>query len=220
VYAVRTKERSQLPILLLILALLIFPFFEWSLEGPSLRFFLMFILLCPLLLIFLLKSVRTNYVLESLSIVLVLASFFSIKSYDPGKHDPPYRLYDTVSRQMLSKVNADSAELIIAHKSLAEYIVYSTGIDAMSWVPEYEIEKTRLWRVAHGVKDIQFNYYLDPADLDFVYRLTPSYSLVREDCWEKFMERVGKDGDEELLRELTNWRNPGKVRPKFLLRNK
>lgn len=206
--------------LILILSLLIFPFLEWTIQGPAFRFFLIFILLCPILLTFLFRSFGRKYVRESICVVFVVGSFFSYTSYDPARHDPPYKLYSIIGREILAKVPADSFELIIAHKSLAEYIVYSTDIDAMSWIPEYKVEENSLWRIAEGVRDIQFSFYLDPEDRAFVHRLTPSYSLVREDRWEKFMMRVKEDGNEELLEELTNWKNPDKVRPYFMLRNK
>jgi hypothetical protein len=166
------------------------------------------------------ESVKTMYVLESAWIVLIACSFFSYRSYDASKHDPPYKLYSNVAEQILSNVGADSCELIIAHKSLAEYIVYSTGVDAMSWIPEYEIADSRLWRIAEGVKDVQFNFYLDSADVSFVHRLTPSYSLIREDCWQRFILNVRKDGNEEMLRDLTTWKNPSRLRPGFMRRNK
>ena len=219
VYTIKKHDR-QLTSILVILALLIFPFFTWSDNGPAIRFFLIFILLCPLLLIFLLKSTKKSYVLLGTSAAVVVCSFFSYRSYDPAKHDPPYSLYSIVARGITSSIPAGSCELIIAHKSLAEYIVYATGIDAMSWIPEYPIEDARLWRVSEGVKDVQLSFYLDPEDLAFVHRLTPSYVLVPEDSWQKLLRRAGAEGDEELLRELTNWRNPDSVRPKYMLQKK
>ncbi|HZY83050.1 MAG TPA: hypothetical protein VFE50_26205 [Cyclobacteriaceae bacterium] len=215
VYAVKKPDR-RLTSILFVLAVLIFPFFVWSENGPAIRFFLIFILLCPLLLIFFLRSIEKNY----LAFVLITCSFFSYRTYDPAKHDPNYELYCLVATQAVSKVRADSIELIIAHKALAEYIVYSTGIDAMSWIPEYEIDKARLWRIAEGVKDVQFNCYLDPDDMAFVHRITPTYCLIREDYWTKFLLRIKNDSNEELLNDLTNWKNPSKMRPKFLLKNK
>jgi hypothetical protein len=215
-YVLRERD-SRLAIMLFILAALIFPFFEWSTDGPAFRFFLMFVLLSPVTLIFLLKPLRTNYVTDGICVMLIAASFFSFKSYDPARHDPPYKVYGSISAQLQSTVDA---ELIIAHKALAEYIVYSTGVDAMSWIPEYKVDPERLWRIAEGVRDIQFDFYLEPDDLKLVHRLTPSYTLLREDCWQKFLQRVKDDGNNELLQELTSWKNPDKVRPYFLLRNK
>lgn len=217
---IQKNHNTWLISLVLVLSLLIFPFFEWSTDGPAFRFFMIFILLCPLLLIFMLRSVQTRYVLESVTLLLIIFSLFSYKSYDPSKHDPPYDLYDVVGKEILSNVKKDSCGLIIAHKSLAEYIVFSTGIDAMSWIPEYDISGERLWRVAHGVKDIQFSHYLEPTDLQFVHRLTLSYSLIREDCWKKFLLSVEKDNNEDLLQELATWKNPDRMRPKFLMKNR
>jgi hypothetical protein len=125
-----------------------------------------------------------------------------------------------MSEQISIHETPASCDLIIAHKSLAEYIVYTTKIDAMSWLPEYAIDKAKLWRVASDVKDIQLNFYLDPRDLKFTHRLTPSYCFIREDIWQKFLEQVKKDGDEELWSELMTWKNPQTVRPNYLLKRK
>lgn len=214
------KKTAEVPfiVLLLITAFLIFPFFHWSMDAPGFRFLLVFLLLCPLFIAFLLKDVSLKYITLPSCAMLLFFSAFSYRSYDPSRHDPPYGLYNIMSRQLMA--SNEPCELIIAHKSLAEYVVYATGTDAMSWIPEYNIEKEKLWRIAAGVKDVQFSFYLSADDLKHIHRLSPSYSFVREDVWKKFIANVRKDGNEELISELTNWRNPDKVRPYFLLKNK
>lgn len=204
--------------LVLTTALLIFPFFDWSMDAPGFRFLLIFLLLCPLFIVFLLKDARLKYVAPLSCTMLLFFSAFSYQSYDPSRHDPPYGLYSMMSKELMA--SHEPCELIIAHKSLAEYVVYATGTDAMSWIPEYSIEKEKLWRIAAGVKDVQFSFYLSAEELKHIHRLSPSYSFVREDIWRKFISNVNKDGNEELIKDLTNWRNPDKVRPYFLLKNK
>ncbi|HEU5146292.1 MAG TPA: hypothetical protein VFT90_06245 [Chryseosolibacter sp.] len=95
-----------------------------------------------------------------------------------------------------------------------------TSIDAMSWIPEYQIAKEKLWRVAEGVNSIQFDYYLTDEDLNYVHQLSSSYTLVREDVWRRFLESIRREGDDSFLEEITNWQNPHRIRPAFLLRNK
>jgi hypothetical protein len=202
------------------LLLLIFPFFQWSIEGPSFRFLLIFILLCPVLTIFYIRRLGNSYVICTLCVLPFSIGILSYKSYRPEKHDPSYGVYNAVAKEITSKINPANCELIIAHKSLAEYIVYSTKIDAMSWLPEYDLAPEKLWRVAAEVKDIQFSFYLSAEDLTFIYRLTPSYCFIREDVWQKFLKNIKKDHDAELLDELTSWKNPDKVRPYFMLKNK
>jgi hypothetical protein len=218
--AIHKRTDMRLAIVLIILCLLIFPFFHWSLSSASFRFCLIFILLCPVLIIFFLKYINHQRVVAVLAIVPLSLCFFSYKSYQPEKHDPPYSLYNTMSEQIALYSKPSSCDLIIAHKSLAEYIVYATKIDAMSWLPEYPVDIPKLWRVASDVKDVQLNFYLDPGDMKFIHRLTPSYCFIREDVWQKFLERVKKDGDEELWSELMTWKNPQTVRPNYLLKRK
>jgi hypothetical protein len=218
---IRTKQTdNRLILLLMVLLLLIFPFFKWSVEGPAFRFALLFILLCPVLTIFFVGKLANGYLISGLCGFFVLLGFISYKSYRPLKHDPPYHVYNNMSTRVSSMNDTTSIELIIAHKSLAEYIVYATGVDAMSWIPEYEIDEGKLWRVAADVKDVQFRYYLSTDDLKFISRLSPSYAFVREDVWVKFIGKVKADGNDELLVELSTWRNPDKMRPDFLLKNK
>lgn len=216
----RKKSDHRMTTLLIILLLLIFPFFEWSLEGAAFRLLFVFILVCPLLTLFLIKDLRNSYVTGVLCVGFFLSGLVSYKSYRPAKHDPPYGVYNVAARQIASTVDNSTCELIIAHKSLAEYMVYATGIDAMSWIPEYEIETEKLWRIAADVKDIQFSFYLEAKDLDLIYRLTPSYCFIREDVWRKFIGNVEKDHNTTLLEELRGWRNPDKLRPYFMLKNR
>lgn len=215
---VNKKAEACFTAVLLIASFLIFPFFHWSMDAPGFRLLLVFLLLCPLFITFLLKDVPLKYITPVFCTMLLFFSAFSYQSYDPSRHDPPYGLYNMMSKQLIA--SHEPCELIIAHKSLAEYVVYATGTDAMSWIPEYNIETEKLWRIATGVKDVQFSFYLSADDLKHIHRLSPSYSFVREDIWKKFIANVKKDGNEELISELTNWRNPDKVRPYFLLKNK
>jgi len=217
---IRRKIDHRLTLLLIILLLLIFPFFKWSLDGPGIRLLFIFILLCPLLIIILIKDLRNGHATTIICLVLLLSGFFSCKSYQPTKHDPPYGVYDVIAQEIASRPNKSAYELIIAHKSLAEYIVYATGIDAMSWLPEYAVDTEKLWRVVADVRDIQYSFYLDTEDLSKIHRLTPSYCLVREDVWKKFIMNVKNDQNNELLDELNTWKNPNKIRPYFMLKNK
>lgn len=216
----RRGGNVHLTLIVTVLTVLIFPFFEWSMEGASFRLFLMFILLCPLALMFLISSIKNATSVAIICITLIAASFFAYRSYDPVKHDPPYALYQRIGDSIASVLRSRECELIIAHKSLAEHIVYATSIDAMSWIPEYKIKKEKLWRVAEGVKEIQFKYYLAEEDLNYVWRLTSSHTLVREDVWNRFLEDIRTQGDEGFLEEITDWQNPHRVRPGFLLKNK
>jgi hypothetical protein len=217
----RTSDASLLSVAV-VLSILIFPFFHWSLEGPAFRFVLMFLLLTPVLLIFSgdrwLNSnpYAGKHVAIAISIILFGCSFVSYKTYIPARHDPPYALYSRIGETIKKNKEGNTYELIIAHKSLAEYIVYATHVEAMSWIPEYNVDKGKLWRVAYGVRLVQWEFYLEESDRDNIRRLTPSYWLVREDVWQRFLINVARDGNAELLNELSGWKNPARKRPDYL----
>jgi hypothetical protein len=215
----RSVDR-RIIIVLGVLMLLVFPFFKWSTDGPAFRFALIFILMCPILLIWITERLQNSYLTCAFCVVLVSLGFLSYTSYQPVKHDPPYQLYRNLCKRISVKNDSADMSLIIAHKSLAEFVVYTTGIDAMSWIPEYKVAPERLWRLAADVKDVEFRFYLTSEELKFVTRMSPSYAFVREDVWNRFLDNVKADGNEELLTEISTWRNPDEVRPYFLLKNK
>ncbi|HYC85704.1 MAG TPA: hypothetical protein VEB86_10800, partial [Chryseosolibacter sp.] len=126
---------ARMTALLIALCILIFPFFAWTPDGAAIRMFLVFVLLCPLLLTSDAFGIKHLYVAITIAATLIAGAGFSFRSYIPNRHDPPYDLYDQMAGQIQRKVSPDSIELIIAHKSLAEFIVYATRAEAMSWSP-------------------------------------------------------------------------------------
>lgn len=91
-------------------------------------------------LIFLLPPTR-RWAMVAVGGMLLMCGALSFRSYVPSKHDPPYELYDRIAERVQTLLPQDQEKLIIADKTLAEYIVYATGIEAMSWLPEYEIDE-------------------------------------------------------------------------------
>jgi hypothetical protein len=200
------------------LLLLYFPFLTWSINGFAYRFFMLFSILAPLLLIYFTSYIKKG-VSMSLSLVLIAASFVSYKSYNPEFQDPSYQKYEFISKIIDQKKSRINFELIIAHKCLAEYISYSTGIDAIPWVPEYEIKKNRLWRIVHGLKAKTARYYSGDENSIYVEELTPNYILIRDDVWKNCLLKMKVD-DLDLYEEIiADWMNPQKVRPAFLIKN-
>lgn len=198
----------------IVLSVLIFPFLNWSDSGLALRLTLIFFLVCPLVLIFILKDLALPRVNWAFVILFAIGSLFSYKSYEPEKHDPPYALYEQICSRIVN-VASSNCELIIAHKSLAEAVVFYTGIDAMSWRPEYFISNESLWRVATDVKDIHLRRYLKEDDGQYVHRVSANYVFIREDVWQRFLTAVD---DPDILNAISTWRNPDDFRPSYLKR--
>ena len=201
-------------------AILLFPFLKWSLTSFSYRFFLVFVLISPLLFNFYFPKGKTwNKVYLILAIFFLGTSFYSYTSYNPSLHDPNYAKYEKITQGAIAALKSHKPELIIAHNSLAEYFTFTTKIDAMPWLPEYEIAPTALWRIAAGVRAPLIEYYLSEKEKTNTFRLALRYYLIREDTWQKMLATI-KEEDLALYQELFNWRNPHRIRPNFLLRKK
>ena len=203
--------------LLLICLLLLFPFLKWSLLGFSWRFFLVVVLLIPLLL----RTARQHNVYRYAIPILLLGSFFSWKSFMPGNHDPDYGMYSRLSQNVEKYFETGlKPELVIAHNAWAEYFTFSTGIDAMPWLPEYHIDSTRLWRVATGVRLETLRYYADTSAVESIVSLGSGYMLMPEWVWQKACTRAAFEGDDYFMAAANTWRNPSRMRPAWLLRKR
>lgn len=196
---------------------LLFPFFEWSFTGFSYRCFLVFVLFMPILASS--GLVVGKQVAWAISAVLLAAAFFAAKSYKPALHDPDYALYDKVARAAHERLLPET-ELVIVHNSLAEYFTYTTGIDALPWQPEYPVAPMRLWRIAADVRLPELRYFRANDTAVVIQRLPGHYALLREDGWQKILQRARAENDTAFLERATSWQNPSKIRPAYLLRRK
>ena len=218
-FVFKKLKQADFIALLVLCSVLVFPFLQWSLTGFSYRFFLVFVLLSPLLINFYAVDEKLyNSIYLVLALMLVSASFFSIHSYNPSLHDPNYRKYAKITEKATA-VLPKQTELLIAHNALAEYFTYTTKIDAMPWLPEYELDSTALWRIAADVRAPLINHYLSEAEKTNTFRLALRYYLIREDTWQKMLATI-KEEDLASYQELFTWRNPHRLRPNYLLRKK
>lgn len=213
-FAVVQSPKSNVPYLLLCL-LLLWPFGEWSLTGVSYRMFLVFVLLAPLAFA---QSRISNARFPTL--VLLTAACFVWKSYDPQKHDPDYAFFQKIATAATGQLKNRGVELVIAHNALAEFFTFTTGTDAMPWLPEYPVAPEKLWRIAADVRPPELEFYgLAPAD-GLVFRLPGRYILLREDHWQQILAKARTDGDTDFIERAISWQNPSRMRPAFLLRRK
>ena len=160
---------------------------------------------------------------KSSSVILFLSilvlSFFTGRSYKPEVHDPPYELYEEVSQNAMIALEEADVDLIIAHRSLAEFITYTYQLDALPWAPEEHFERERVWRITAGIIPAEFSYYLS-TDIsgEYFVRLKGDYGLIREDYWEDFVENTSNEP--AMVEAINTWRNPMNLRPQFLLGNR
>lgn len=198
--------------LLILLVILWFPFYYWDTGSAAYRFFHVGILLISLFLIFIIpKEVKAiNY---SALFILLIAACFSWKAYAPAKQDPPYDLYKLITEKTQEHISpTDKPELIIAHKSLAEFYSFTTKTDAMSWRPDYDIEPAKLWRIAVLPYPQLYEFYTKQKPV----RLASSYYFIRETQWQQFISAVKEHESADVLNEHLTWKNPNDVRPAFL----
>ena len=240
--ALRRHDRERLP-LLMVCALLIFPFLEWSTTGIAWRFWMVFVLLIPLASPKSLASaksavrspksevgsVKPAFSGWKISVraagiclcgaALFVAAFFSWKSYQPALHDPDYAQFQKMTERTQVYFEGQPApELVIAHNALAEYFTFTTGIDAMPWLPEYEIDSFRLWRIAAGVHQPTLQYFSGKEHAGHIKSLGGNYYLLPEFVWRQALVRAHSEQDELFLEVAESWRNPWKMRPGWLLR--
>ena len=195
---------------------LLFPGLEWSMTGVACRLFMVYGLLAPLMAFdggFLNKKLSS-----ALGGLLVAGALFSWKSYSPALHDPNYRLFEQLTASVCADETYRSSrpELLIAPNALAEYFTFTTGTDAMPWLPEYPVDSTRLWRIAGQMRQQTVEYYARGP----VRRLPGAYLLLREDHWQQALERARAEADTAYVTQATGWPNPARIRPTYLLRRK
>lgn len=212
------KLPKQIFALLLPGILFIFPWLSWGEDGLALRMFISISVFTPLLLTVFHWSFRNGIVPYGLLFIGIVVSFFH--SYHPGKHDPPYEDYQKMSAKLSKHEGYQSSELIIAHKSLAEFLTFETGKDVMPWLPEYHIDQDKLWRVAADIESGDLRYYLNSSHRNTYLKLMPRYYFLSEKNWQRLLEKARDEKDEQFLEIINTWRNPNRVRPAFLLRNK
>ena len=210
------RDSLDIPSLLVCL-LLLFPFLTWSYVGLSWRFFLILVLLVPLVF----RKMVFRRGVWAILIAMAASAEFSWKSYNPILQDPNYALMAFITQRVDART-ADSLkpELVIAHNALAEYYTFTTGFDAMPWIPEYTIDSTRLWRIATGVRLETLQYYVGEKHRGMVFPLDGGYVLLRESDWQTAIIRAQKEDDQVFINAANSWRNPHKMRPGWLLRRK
>ena len=201
--------------------LLLFPFLEWSLTGLAWRMFLVFVLILPMAFDFQNISKKASKVAF---LALVAVSFFSWKSYSPILHDPDYALFKrltiNVERQLPESSIPTQPELFIAHNALAEYFTFTTGTDAMPWLPEYAVDSSKLWRIAAGVQEQTLHYFAGAENKLKIKKLGGQYFLLPEFVWQAALKNARTEGDVYFLQTAESWLNPYRIRPAFLLQRK
>ncbi len=212
------KDKLRLLLIPVLILLLNLPFLNWELQGYSFRMFMLTPFFLPLLAAISIPTWFNKRISVIISLLILSLSYFSVKTYIPEKHDPPYKKYQIITHRLRNNEAFDKMELVIAHKALAEFIKFTTNKDAMSWLPEYEIDSTKLWRVAVIERPI-LEFYQLPDHKKSISRLAMNYVLLPEWHWQCILSGIKKN-DSALYYEINNWQNPSSIRPDFMKKYK
>lgn len=188
------------------------PFIKWDFDGFSYRFFMFSILFSPLLYGLIFYKLKSKIFAISIMFMTLFISFYSIKTYNPSIQDPDYGKFEIIVKQIEKRKLISKAKLFIVHKGFAEYIKFNTNIDAMSWLPEYQINKDSVWRITY---DVPYQMIFHVVGEDDLYRLGGGYNLIKEEKWKKVIKYY-----KNTEYNFNNTMNPHDKRPYYLLKNK
>lgn len=196
---------------------LIFPFFRMEVQGMGYRFFLSFMLLAPLVFA-LIPHILPKVFFYVVTTLFLALSIWGRGAYQPEVFDPDYAQYSALADKIEEELSEKNPELLIAHKGFAEIITFETGIDALPWQPEYEVDSLRLWRIATDIMPMEMRYLLGREDQKRVIALGIDCMALPETVWQRFVVAAHEDGDEDLIERISSWRNPHEERPAYLLK--
>jgi|GEM_PF-5203334 len=201
-----------------LILILSFPFLEMTPTSMGYRFFLTTLLLIPLLAIPMLEFMPVS-VRKITASAMIIGCFFIQPYITPQQFDPDYAYYHSLSLKAGEHLNETDAELVVAHNGLAEVFTFKNNLDAMPWVPEYEISPKKLYRIAFGIEAFEIEAVLGRKLKGKHHQLDFFYLLLLEEEWQAFVTETERIGEEEIMERIYTWENPSRKRPGFLLRN-
>lgn len=211
------ESRKWRPALLLLMAILWFPFLKMDALGMGYRFFLAGLLLAPICMAAALAHWNKAWLIIPL---LAIGLLGPQGAFDATEFGPPHAEYNYLSERIGHFFEEKQPELLIGHKGLAEQVTFETGIDVLPWQPEYEVDSLKLWRISADIFRLDYKTYLSPQDFAEVYELPPYHAILRETVWQRFVAAAQAAQDEELLGRIYDWVNPHEQRPAYLLGRK
>lgn len=206
---------SLKPLLFWLFVLLWFPFFKMDQGTIGYRFYLISLVLTPLLLFYAVESYRLKFSTWIL-IPLAVMAISSFKSYDKDIFEPNWNKFNRVALKTIDELKSKKVDLVIAHQGMAELIIIYSEMDALNWSPSSELDFSKVWRLATGIEYYDLSKYLEKKDLSEVVRIDLDYYLIREDVWKLWLEQVEVSQDNELLGRVRNPLNPERTLPNYL----
>lgn len=214
------KNRRQLSLETLIwipVALIaVFPFFEFYPGAIAQRFFLV----APVAFIMIMQFKEPPKLTWAVVPIILIISLFSHRSYRPRVFDPPNLKFTSIAGRLTKYYDPNNYPLVVAHKSLAEIIIFRTDFDALNWLPPEDMDSTHVLRLITGVIYSDFREYLDDADVKQIRMMASGYLAAPEVVWQKFVKKVKAANDKPVLARIFRNTNPMEARPYFLNKGK
>jgi|GEM_PF-3054433 len=207
-----------------------FPFLCFTPDSAAFRFFLQSASAAPLAgalcagaVCFSLRGKVTEkrFLFHTTSAALLAATavmllILSSQSYRTKRIDPPYAAYREIALRIAEVVPPRESDLYVAHKMLAEVMDYHLHADVLPWSPEAHFDRKRTWRVVWLIAPFQIEPFV--TEDNTLYDINSSYTLVREDLWERFILSAKEDPFYTGI--LSSWKNPSRLRPAYLSRQR
>lgn len=208
---------NVLPIVIVLIVF--FPFFLFESGSMGYRFFLLLFFIYPFALVFILRKLKPS-ILFAISLLLIVSSFFSYKSYNPNLHDAPNHMYHAMVNDIQDNYSAEQYSLIIAHKSLAEVVIFKSDFDALNWDVSEGYGKDSVLRIVEGIPiRFLFKHIADNQHND-VLILNSQYCVMPEILWLSTIANARELNDEYFMELVNVGQNPMVKRPSFLLKGK
>lgn len=178
----------------------------------------------------------------ALAPVFFIMIFFSSGAYNP-KFDPPFEYYKSIAE----KIDLPSDSLLIAHQGLNHvYTYYNNLRDSMNWLPDYEIEEDKVWRLAYGanaerIREVVEEYEKNlqeqeepvedaaeenkdeaPGETKEVKEPADPFEGLEQIDWnyvllkESLWQEYLIAEDTDIAGTFDNWYNPSEVRPDYI----
>jgi hypothetical protein len=209
------RPSFEVAIWLLLLIISLFPFFSFRPGDVGHRFFMIAPIVLIVSLSFLVKKISI-----SIAAIFILLSVFSFKSYKPWAFDAPNAVYFTITDRLTDHYDPSAYPLVIAHKGLAEVIIYKTDFDALNWHPPDDIPTDSVLRISRNVLNADYHAYLDEEDRQQVKSLAPRYYAIPEATWQKFIKAAKAGNKRAVMRRIFGGSNPMEPRPYFIGKGK
>ncbi|HZY81542.1 MAG TPA: hypothetical protein VFE50_18595 [Cyclobacteriaceae bacterium] len=195
----------------------IFPFFQFKAGDVGYRFFLV----APVAFIMLMPAIEWKPRVQwALAGMFFIAALFSWKSYKPPYFDPPNNRYAYIIGNLSDRYSHHDYPLVIAHKSLAEMIIFKTDFDALNWLPPEDMPQQHVLRLINGVNYTDIRKHLDEVDRSLLRSIASGYFALPEDAWQRLVASVKNSNDEKVMKRIMRGGNPMDKRPYYLNKGK